>query len=199
LFVHDYLTVDGAKISKSIGNGVSPAQLVERFGCDAVRWWLLSESPLGADTDFTVDRLVRQANDDLANGLGNLVSRTVALVHRLRGGRVIDTSPTDDDCAEREFHAALDAFDLRRAARVIRELVDGANIELERVRPWELARTEPDDDRIDQVLAVAVARCRRASALVGPFVPATAAAAARRLGSGGTVGEPGHVFDRLGG
>ena len=196
LFVHDYLTVDGRKISKSAGNGVAPAELVERFGTDAVRWWLLSESPVGVDSDFTLDRLVRRANEDLANGLGNLVTRTVALVHRLRGGQVADVSPLDGP-DDREFDDAIDVYDVRRAARRVRELIGAANTELERVRPWELARTNPDDARIDAVLADVVARCRRLIALVGPFVPATAAVAAERIGTGPTVGPLGRVFDRL--
>ncbi len=197
LFVHDYLTVDGAKISKSIGNGVAPAELVDRFGTDAVRWWLLSESPVGVDADFTVDRLVRRANEDLANGLGNLVTRTVALVHRLRGGQIAAAPAPAGDDIDVAFAAAIDAYDLRGAARRVRELINAANTELERVRPWELARTNPDDARIDEVLADVVTRCRRLTALVRPFVPATAAVAAERIGTGETVGEPGRVFDRL--
>jgi methionyl-tRNA synthetase len=199
LFVHDYLTVDGAKISKSLGNGVAPGELVERFGTDAVRWWLLSESPLGVDSDFTVERLVRRANDDLANGLGNLVTRTVALVHRLRGGTVPEAPATADDVEfdDAEFADALAAFDLRRATRRLRELIDAANVELERARPWELARADLDDERIDAVLVDVVARCRRLVALAGAFVPSTAAAAAVRIGHGKAVGPPGRVFDRI--
>jgi methionyl-tRNA synthetase len=204
LFVHDYLTVDGAKISKSIGNGVAPAGLVEQFGTDAVRWWLLSEAPLGADSDFTVERLVRRANDDLANGLGNLVTRTVALVHRLRGGKVVEASAfagnidvVDVGDVDVEFADALDAFDLRRATRRLRDLIDAANAELERVRPWELAKADPDDARIDDVLADVVARCRRLIALAAAFVPNIAADAAERIGTGATVGPAGRVFDRL--
>jgi len=213
LFVHDYLTVDGAKISKSIGNGVAPAELVGRFGTDAVRWWLLSEAPLGVDTDFTVERLVRRANDDLANGLGNLVTRAVALVHRLRGGLVgeasafadvgdVDVGDVEvevevDVEVDVEFADALEAFDLRRATRRLRDLIDAANRELERVRPWELAKADPDDERIDEVLTDVVARCRRLIALAAAFVPNIAAVAARQIGTGATVGDPGRVFDRL--
>jgi methionyl-tRNA synthetase len=205
LFVHDYLTVDGAKISKSIGNGVAPAELVDRFGTDAVRWWLLTESPVGVDADFTVERLVRRANEDLANGLGNLVTRTVALVHRLRGGRIAavpaptgeDGRVVDDELDDDEFARALEAYDLRGATRRIRELISAANTELERVRPWELAKTNPNDERIDEVLADVVIRCRRLITLVRPFVPATAEVAARCIGTGATVGDPGRVFDRL--
>jgi methionyl-tRNA synthetase len=88
IFVHDYLTVDGRKISKSGGSGASsdPADLAGTYGVDAVRWWLLREVPRTGDVDFTVDRLVARANEDLANGLGNLVSRVVALVHSSRAG-----------------------------------------------------------------------------------------------------------------
>lgn len=200
LFVHDYLTVDGTKISKSSGNGVAPANLVDRFGSDAVRWWLLSESPLGADADFTIERLVRRANDDLANGLGNLVSRTVALVHRLRDGQIAATAAPGDgarQCDDFELADSLDAFDLRRATRRLRELIDAANTELERVRPWELAKADPDDVRIDVVLTDVVGRCRRLIALAAAFVPDTAAVADERIGTGATVGPAGRVFDRL--
>ena len=88
IFVHDYLSVDGRKISKSAGVGADsdPVQLAGTYGIDAVRWWLLREVPRVGDADFTVDRLVARANDELANGLGNLVSRVVSLVHSSRGG-----------------------------------------------------------------------------------------------------------------
>jgi methionyl-tRNA synthetase len=90
IFVHDYLTVDGRKISKSAGSGArsDPAELAATFGVDAVRWWLLREVPRAGDVDFTVDRLIARANEDLANGLGNLVSRVVALVHSSRDGAI---------------------------------------------------------------------------------------------------------------
>jgi methionyl-tRNA synthetase len=88
IFVHDYLTVDGRKISKSDGSAASsdPVRLTGTFGADAVRWWLLREVPRTGDVDFTVDRLISRANEDLANGLGNLVSRVVSLVHSSRHG-----------------------------------------------------------------------------------------------------------------
>ena len=127
------------------------------------------------------------------------MSRTVALVHRLRDGQIASAAPGDDD-GERddlEFADALDAFDLRRATRRLRELIDAANTELERVRPWELAKADPNDVRIDVVLADVVGRCRRLIALAAAFVPDTAGIAAERLGTGTTVGPPGRVFDRL--
>jgi methionyl-tRNA synthetase len=92
IFVHDYLTVDGRRISKSAPTGTSastdPAGLSDSYGADAVRWWLLRDVPRVGDTDFTVGRLIARANEDLANGLGNLVSRVVSLAHVYRDGRV---------------------------------------------------------------------------------------------------------------
>jgi methionyl-tRNA synthetase len=194
LFVHDYLTVDGVKIAKSAGNGVSPSDLVSRFGTDAVRWWLLSNSPLGADSDFTVDRLIERANNDLANGFGNLVSRTVTLVNKLRHGSVGAARSLEPDA---EYLEALRVYDLRRAARRIVALVDDANRELEEDRPWELARHDPSDPRIDTVLDDVVSRCRHITRLIAPFVPETATRATELLGSGRRVGPRGRVFDRL--
>ena len=90
ILVHDYLTTDGRKISKSGGGTPDPVALVREFGTDSVRWWLLREVSRVGDTDFTAGRLIARANADLAGGLGNLVSRTVAMVHRYRAGVVPD-------------------------------------------------------------------------------------------------------------
>ena len=86
--MHEYLSVGGAKLSKSSGNAISPYDLAGRFGTDAVRWWLLRDVARHGDTDFTAGRLVACANSDLANGLGNLQQRTLTLVHRYREGRI---------------------------------------------------------------------------------------------------------------
>src|SRR5256886_8617464 len=90
IFVHDYLTAGGRKISKSgAGAGaLEPAALAAAYGADAVRWWLLREVPRVGDADFSVERLVARADDELANGLGNLVNRVVAMIGRYRDGRI---------------------------------------------------------------------------------------------------------------
>ena len=165
ILVHDYLTIDGQKISKSAPSGTAapgsaadadPVALAEAFGTDPVRWWLLREVPRVGDADFTVARLITRANDDLANDLGNLVSRVTSLVHRYRDGQVPGapvtaglgaTAPDEaaavvsacDRAAER-VSAALDAFDFRAAIAAIWDIVGTANRYIERVRPWELAR-----------------------------------------------------------
>ena len=93
IFVHDYLTAGGRKISKSAAGSAAPepaalepAELAAEYGTDAVRWWLLREVPRVGDADFTVERLVARADDELANGLGNLVNRVVAMIGRYRAG-----------------------------------------------------------------------------------------------------------------
>jgi len=204
ILVHDYLTINGCKISKSAvspgseavapgastpssGDGgapggpavagtpadlADPAVLVSRFGTDAVRWWLLREVPRVGDADFTVGRLVARANEDLANDLGNLVSRVVTLVHRYRDGRVprpdgrsaagpgaagpgIEPGPNLHDpglllaacrSAPDRVRAALDAFDFRAAAGAVWDIVDCANRYAERTEPWHLARAQRAGD-----------------------------------------------------
>ena len=171
ILVHDYLTIDGQKISKSApgttaGPGSAadsdPLALAAAFGTDPVRWWLLREVPRVGDADFTVARLIARANDDLANDLGNLVSRVTSLVHRYRHGKVPGaplpgelgvTAPGEagalvaacEQAAQRRS-AALDGFDFRAATAAVWDIVGEANRYIERVRPWELARAERGAD-----------------------------------------------------
>ncbi len=180
IFVHDYLTVDGRKISKSSAGGAAesrdPVALASTYGPDALRWWLLREVPRVGDTDFTVDKLVARANEDLANGLGNLVNRVVSLVHSYRNGAVRpcarpagtsrwlaaaagpDHGAAPDwpaDAAElREtiqrtpgaVRTALARFDFRAAAAAVFEIVEQANRYVEIAAPWHLARAERAGD-----------------------------------------------------
>lgn len=94
--VHPYLTADGQKLSKSTGSTLDAARVVADYGTDALRWWFARDVAQVADTDFTPERLVGRANEDLANGLGNVTSRVVTLVHRHRGGHVpdVEASPS---------------------------------------------------------------------------------------------------------
>src|SRR5215469_2927453 len=126
--VHGYLTENGRKISKSSGATVDPYDLVGKYGTDAVRWWLLREIPRGADADFTVDRLVSRANDELANGFGNLVNRVVTMIHRYRDGHVPATTASAPGAAAVNrairnapglIAEALEDFDFRRATEAV--------------------------------------------------------------------------------
>jgi methionyl-tRNA synthetase len=186
ILVHDYLTVDGQRISKSGGTGIDPVALAERFGTDAVRWWLLRDVPRVGDADFTVDRLVARANGDLAGGVGNLVNRVVTMIHRYRDGRVpaVDGGTTDLGAvcaaAPARIDAALADFDFRRATAEVWTIVEHANRHVEEARPWDLARAESDGDRaagarLDAALATLLAACAALGARLGAFLPGTAA------------------------
>jgi methionyl-tRNA synthetase len=197
IFVHPYLTVDGAKISKSAGTGVDPVELVARFGVDAVRWWLLREASGRADTDFTVARLVDRVDRELAGGLGNRVQRLVVLAHRVDDGHLGRGAPNAATAAAAtlpgRIDTALASFDLRGATAAIWSFVEIANRVLERERPWE-----PTAPYREAVLAGLVDACRVAVGECVPFLPDGAARLAARLGQGDTVGPAGPIFRRLG-
>lgn len=206
VLVHEYLTVDGARISKSAGNGVSPVGLAERYGVDVLRWWLVRDVARSGDTDFTEARLVARANEDLANTIGNLVNRTVNLVTKYRDG-VVPVTQVDDRLAEplrrlratadEAVDAALDDFDLRRATATVVALAAEANRYAEARRPWELAKAGPDGD-LDAVLAELVATCRTLGDLLAPFVPGLAARITAQCDDdSGRLPAPRPVFPRL--
>lgn len=176
IHVHDYVTIDGRKISKSGGTTVDPVELVERYGTDAVRWWLLREPARVGDADFTVDRLVHRADDELANGAGNLVSRTAGLIHRYRGGRppVTDQTTREPDDADGVIASALADFDFRAATEAVRSFVAATNRRINETRPWELAAAEnagSDPLELDRVLGELLDGCRKLARHLEPFLP----------------------------
>jgi methionyl-tRNA synthetase len=212
ILVHDYLTVDGYKISKSTGSVIDPVVLVERFGTDAVRWWLLREVPRVGDADFTIDKLTARANGDLANDLGNLVNRVVSMLHRYRDGRVpaapqpaTGADPLVAAChlAPELVTAALAAFDFRRATAAAWTIVDEANRYVEYIRPWQLARAEREGDttagsHLDAALGILIHACRTIAEQLAPFLPGAAARiAAQCRPSAGRLPVPQPAFPRI--
>ena len=193
LLVHGYLTENGRKISKSGGaagasNTADPYELARRYGTDAVRWWLLREVPKGADADFTAARLVARANDELANGFGNLVNRVVSLIHRYYDGQVpVATAPAPGhgalDAAVANapglIAAALEDFDFRRATEAAWAIADEANRYVNRARPWELAKSG-DDAGLAAVLSGLLRACQAVGEQLRPFLPDAAARITRQ-------------------
>jgi len=221
IFVHDYLTADGKKISKSgagspghspgaSGPGaLEPAALAAEYGADAVRWWLLREVPRVGDADFTTARLVARADDELANGLGNLVNRVAAMIGRYRDGQVPSgpAGPGGERLAAAcrqvgdAVGAALEEFDFRQATAAVWRIVDEANAFVNRARPWELARTGPGGDPrlLDAVLAQLLDACSVLGRELAPFLPGTAARVTAQCtpGADGRLPGPRPVFRRL--
>ncbi|MCK2236457.1 MULTISPECIES: methionine--tRNA ligase [unclassified Crossiella] len=211
IFVHEYLTAGGQKISKSLGNAEDPADIVAAYGSDAMRWWMLRDVARAGDTDYTAERLVTRANEDLANNMGNLVNRAVSMVRKYRDGAIppvaqdnpaaaalraarAEAGPTIDD--------ALANFDFRRAVESISRIGDEANRFVEATTPWALAKAEKKDDAppaaLDAVLAELVTTVRELAQHLVPFLPSAAARIAQQVGDGGdTVAEPKPVFPRL--
>ncbi|MGO9189931.1 MAG: methionine--tRNA ligase [Streptosporangiaceae bacterium] len=215
IFVHDYLTAGGRKISKSAGAAsaaVEPAALAARYGADAVRWWLLREVPRVGDADFTVERLIARADDELANGFGNLVNRVVSMIGRYRDGRVPAGSgvPGREELeaacrrADDAIGAALADFDFRRATAAVWAIAAEANRFVNRVRPWELAKAERTGDlaageQLDGVLGVLLEACSVLGRVLTPFLPDAAARIALQCtpGRDGRLPSPSPVFRRL--
>jgi methionyl-tRNA synthetase len=208
IVVHGYLTENGRKISKSSGATVDPYDLVARYGTDAVRWWLLREVPRGADADFTVDRLVSRANDELANGFGNLVNRVVSLIHRYRDGSVPPATAAAApgaqalDAAIRNapgrVAGALADFDLRRATEAVWCIADEANRYVNQTRPWSLAKAGQTAE-LAAVLSAVLSACRAIATHLRPFLPDAATRMTRQLtpNEGGFLPAPVPILPRL--
>ncbi|WP_084965439.1 methionine--tRNA ligase [Thermoactinospora rubra] len=192
IVVHDYLTIGGRKISKSGGASADPAALVAAHGSDAVRWWLLREPPKVGDVDFTEERLIARHDEDLANGVGNLVNRVVTLVRRRLDGLVPEPGETLPACAEagERVHEALEDFDFRRATAAVWAIVTEANAFAERAQPWK----QPDPSAS---LGTLVAACRTLAVQLEPFLPRAAARVHAQV-DGVRLPRPESLFPRLG-
>ena len=190
--VHPYLTAGGAKLSKSAGEAApAPSELAASPGTDALRWWFASSVSPVADTDFTEQRLVEVANADLANGVGNVVNRIVALARRDRGAGVARSGvwPVAATVGlEADVLAALADFDLRGACRLLRDAVGALNRDIEATRPWTL-----DGGDLDAVLARQLATAQLIARALTPIAPGLAA----RLEQALTAEPAGPVYARL--
>jgi methionyl-tRNA synthetase len=195
LLVHDYLTVDGQKISKSAGTAISPVDLVAEHGVDALRWWLLRDVPRVGDADFTTERLAARAREDLHGGFGNAVHRVVTMIHRFHGGTIPVPGPDDDATALLDACAyapdriarALGEPDFRAATTILRSIVDETNRYIEATTPWRLAKNA--DPRLTTVLGNLAYACRTLAAELAPFLPD----AAERIATACTPGPDGRL------
>jgi methionyl-tRNA synthetase len=199
IFVHGYVTVEGAKISKSLGNVIDPVELVRQYGSDAVRYYLLREIPPTEDGDFTLERFIRAYNNDLADQLGNLLNRVVSMVGRYYDGVVPAPGQTEDvdsqligvaEGLRARVDAAIERFAPNEALAAIWDLVTTANRYVGEVEPWVLAKRRKaggeDGAAADARLATSLYNLVEALRLTAyhclPFLPQAAEGIARQLG-----------------
>ena len=193
IFAHGWWTVDGEKMSKSRGNVIDPNKMVDEFGADAFRYFLLREVPFGQDGDFSKVAMVTSINSDLANGIGNLLSRTLTMIERFAGGTIpASGSPALPELEEKIAAAAarlpetlergFGSLTFRDNLQAIWELVGLCDEYIDKSAPWTLAKKPEDAPKLNTVLNTAARALRLLSVLVYPYMPQTAVQLAQQLG-----------------
>jgi methionyl-tRNA synthetase len=187
LFVHGFLLMDEKKISKSLGNMIDPLPLVDAYGADAVRFWAIRSASFGQDGSASVDALHERYERELGNDLGNLVSRTTAMISRYRGGELPNGPGSPEIAAHlsalhEDVPRRLDAWDLTGALESIWDTVRELNRHVERSKPWELAKHEDRTADLDAVLFDLADGVRAVAVALWAYLPATTPVILRALG-----------------
>jgi methionyl-tRNA synthetase len=172
LYVHGYVTVGGKKMSKSLGNSLSPNEIIGKYGTDAFRYYFLRHVPSYEDGDFTWESFEAAYNNELANELGNAVQRTLAMVMKYQNGLIGDIPGSEHDTGA--YNEAIAACRFDRALDEVWQQVRGLNQFIDTEKPWQIAKTG-DADHLREVLANQVSDLLQIAELLEPFLPETAA------------------------
>jgi methionyl-tRNA synthetase len=191
LFVHGYLLLDDRKISKSLGNIVEPLELIDVYGSDAVRYWMARAISFGQDGSASIEGIRERYDNELANDLGNLLSRMTAMVAQYRGGRLrhgeaeppLDLKALGDDIAAR-----MDRFDVTGAIDAVWDGVRALNQYVTAEAPWQLAKDEANDARLDGVLYNLVDGLTALAVALAPYLPEAAPRILEALRQSGDLG-----------
>jgi len=202
IFAHGWWTVEGEKMSKSRGNVVDPNAMIDEFGSDAFRYFLLREVPFGYDGDFSREAMIGRINTDLANDLGNLLNRTLTLIERFAGGKIpvpieAQTVPFDRSLQHKASSLPATVLDLcltdvalNKALESIWEVVQAGNQYIDKSAPWTLAKKPEDKERLQTVLYHAAETLRFLAHVLSPFMPEAAGEMKRQLGLPGEGSDP---------
>lgn len=169
VMANGFLNVEGSKISKSLGNAVDPIELADTYGVDALRYILLRDTPFGQDGDFTLERFVAVYNSELADDLGNLVSRVSAMILKYQDGKVDVSGDPAHDVSP--YHQALQEFRFDKALDVLSTFIKDLNLYVEEEQPWQVAKT--DSEHLAEILSYLAVNLVHIGELMAPFMPET--------------------------
>lgn len=189
VFAHGFFTIDGDKMSKSLGNAIDPLEITEKYGRDALRYFLLREITFGEDGDFSMRRLGERYSGDLANELGNLLHRTLAMAEKYTGGEVARGTEGAEAGEGAEgivsawdrYEAAMERLDFGGALETVWEILRASNKLVDDSKPWALAK-EGKDEELREALYILLERLRHVAWMLRPFMPETSVRMLEQLG-----------------
>lgn len=181
LYVHGFINIEGKKLSKSLGNYVTPQEVVSKYGVDALRYYLLRHMPSYEDGDFSWDRLEAVYNNELANELGNALQRTAAMIVKYQNGIIGTIPPSKHDTAQ--YFKALEDCRFDKALEEVWEIIRGLNQYIDEAKPWQIAKNK-DEQHLQEVLASQASDLLQIAELLEPFLPDTSVKMQHALAKG---------------